>query len=153
MDIHSSFGDYIIRDLKITDFSKGYKALLEDLTVTGNLDEVLFEEIFVYRQRYSKEYYNIVIEEETTGLVVGNGVLFVKHDFTKARKKVGLIEDIVILKRLQGKGLGKKIIDTLLNIASAQSCHQVVLDCSEVNEGFYSKCGFRRIGLEMGLYF
>jgi glucosamine-phosphate N-acetyltransferase len=30
---------------------------------------------------------------------------------------------------------------------------QSILDCSEVNEGFYVKCGFKRAGLEMAHYY
>jgi hypothetical protein len=30
---------------------------------------------------------------------------------------------------------------------------QTILDCSEVNEGFYVKCGFKRAGLEMAHYY
>ncbi len=28
-----------------------------------------------------------------------------------------------------------------------------ILDCSEANEGFYVKCGFKRAGLEMAHYY
>lgn len=30
---------------------------------------------------------------------------------------------------------------------------QSILDCSEANEGFYVKCGFKRAGLEMSHYY
>lgn len=30
---------------------------------------------------------------------------------------------------------------------------QSILDCSEANEGFYVKCGFKRAGLEMAHYY
>jgi hypothetical protein len=30
---------------------------------------------------------------------------------------------------------------------------QTILDCSEANEGFYVKCGFKRAGLEMAHYY
>jgi hypothetical protein len=30
---------------------------------------------------------------------------------------------------------------------------QTILDCSEANEGFYIKCGFKRAGLEMAHYY
>lgn len=30
---------------------------------------------------------------------------------------------------------------------------QSILDCSEANEGFYIKCGFKRAGLEMAHYY
>jgi hypothetical protein len=31
--------------------------------------------------------------------------------------------------------------------------YQTILDCSEANEGFYVKCGFKRAGLEMAHYY
>ncbi len=30
---------------------------------------------------------------------------------------------------------------------------QAILDCSEANEGFYVKCGYKRAGLEMAHYY
>ena len=33
------------------------------------------------------------------------------------------------------------------------NCMQSILDCSEANEGFYVKCGFKRAGLEMAHYY
>ena len=33
------------------------------------------------------------------------------------------------------------------------SPQQSILDCSEANEGFYVKCGFKRAGLEMAHYY
>ena len=30
---------------------------------------------------------------------------------------------------------------------------QAILDCSEPNEGFYVKCGYKRAGLEMAHYY
>lgn len=30
---------------------------------------------------------------------------------------------------------------------------QTILDCSETNEGFYVKCGYKRAGLEMSHYY
>jgi glucosamine-phosphate N-acetyltransferase len=32
-------------------------------------------------------------------------------------------------------------------------CYKSILDCSEANEGFYVKCGFKRAGLEMAHYY
>lgn len=34
-----------------------------------------------------------------------------------------------------------------------RSFAQSILDCSEANEGFYVKCGFKRAGLEMAHYY
>ena len=48
------------------------------------------------------------------------------------------------------------------NSSNVSRCHcthadlvflQSILDCSEANEGFYVKCGFKRAGLEMAHYY
>lgn len=39
------------------------------------------------------------------------------------------------------------VYETLANVL------QSILDCSEANEGFYVKCGFKRAGLEMAHYY
>ena len=53
----------------------------------------------------------------------------------------------------QGKKLGLRIIEALDYIAAKVGCYKSILDCSEANEGFYAKCGFRRAGLEMAHYY
>lgn len=66
---------------------------------------------------------------------------------------VGHIEDIAVAKDQQGKKLGLKIIQALDFIAEKVGCYKSILDCSETNEGFYVKCGFKRAGLEMAHYY
>lgn len=66
---------------------------------------------------------------------------------------VGHIEDIAVLSSQQGKKLGLKIIQALDHIAASVGCYKSILDCSEANEGFYLKCGFKRAGLEMAHYY
>jgi len=65
----------------------------------------------------------------------------------------GHIEDIAVAKDQQGKKLGLKIIQALDFIAEKVGCYKSILDCSEANEGFYVKCGFKRAGLEMAHYY
>lgn len=66
--------------------------------------------------------------------------------------KVGHIEDIAVAKDQQGKKLGLRLIQALDFIAEKVGCYKTILDCSEANEGFYVKCGFRRAGLQMAHY-
>jgi len=66
---------------------------------------------------------------------------------------VGHIEDIAVAKDQQGKKLGLRIIQALDYIGEKVGCYKTILDCSEHNEGFYVKCGFRRAGLEMAHYY
>lgn len=66
---------------------------------------------------------------------------------------VGHIEDIAVAKDQQGKKLGLRIIQALDYVAEHVGCYKTILDCSEANEGFYVKCGFKRAGLEMAHYY
>lgn len=62
---------------------------------------------------------------------------------------VGHIEDITVAKDQQGKKLGLRIIQALDNIAEKVGCYKAILDCSEKNQGFYEKCGYKLAGLQM----
>jgi glucosamine-phosphate N-acetyltransferase len=78
-----------------------------------------------------------------------------------------------VAKDQQGKKLGLRMIQALDFVAEKVGCYKVratdmstggdygagltyrqtILDCSEANEGFYVKCGFKRAGLEMAHYY
>ena len=81
MGIYYTTNEYTIRQLKIDDFSKGYKDLLENLTVTYNLDDEIFREVFIYQEGLNNQYFNIVIEDHDSGLLIGTGALLVKYSF------------------------------------------------------------------------
>ncbi|EFY88142.1 glucosamine 6-phosphate N-acetyltransferase [Metarhizium acridum CQMa 102] len=66
---------------------------------------------------------------------------------------VGHIEDIAVAKDQQGKKLGLRLIQALDYVAEKVGCYKCILDCSDANEGFYVKCGFRRAGLQMAHYY
>lgn len=62
---------------------------------------------------------------------------------------VGHIEDIAIANDQQGKKLGITIIHALDHIAKEVGCYKAILDCSEKNQGFYEKCGYKLAGVQM----
>ena len=47
----------------------------------------------------------------------------------------GHIEDIAVDTSVQGKGLGKKIINALTLLSETLGAYKVILDCSEENKG------------------
>jgi glucosamine-phosphate N-acetyltransferase len=66
---------------------------------------------------------------------------------------IGHIEEVSVLRDQQGKKLGLKLINALDNVAKNLGCYKAILNCSELNEGFYVKCGYKRQSLEMAHYF
>ena len=71
--------------------------------------------------------------------IVGYGSIVIE---TKIRGgKAGHIEDIVSHSSFQKKGIGKAVTDALFDIAKANGCYKVSLQCKEHNVEFYEKCG------------
>jgi glucosamine-phosphate N-acetyltransferase len=87
------------------------------------------------------------------GGYLANGLTASRRSSIHGLGLVGHIEDIAVSKDQQGKKLGLRIIQALDFIAEKIGCYKSILDCSEANEGFYIKCGFRRAGLEMAHYY
>ncbi|KAI1327059.1 glucosamine 6-phosphate N-acetyltransferase [Xylariaceae sp. FL0255] len=143
---------YIARSLRSSDYDTGFLDCLRVLTTVGEISKEAFDERF--RWMLSQDtYYVLVIEDTSSGKIVGTGNLLVERKFIHSLGLVGHIEDIAVAKDQQGKKLGLRLIQALDFIAEKVGCYKTILDCSEANEGFYVKCGFRRAGLEMAHYY
>lgn len=55
---------------------------------------------------------------------------------------VAHIEDIIIDSNYRKQGLGKKIINELINISTQSNCYKIILDCNEKKCKFLSKFWF-----------
>ena len=122
------------------------------LTTVGEPSEAAFDERYDFMASRNDTYYILVICDSNSR-VVGTGAVIVERKFIHNMGLVGHIEDIAVDKNQQGKKLGLRIIQALDYLAAKVGCYKCILDCSEANEGFYVKCGFKRAGLEMAHYY
>ncbi|KAK4125144.1 acyl-CoA N-acyltransferase [Parathielavia appendiculata] len=145
---------YKLRALRRTDFDAGFLDCLRVLTTVGDIPKDKWEARYDWISKQDGTYFVIVIEDTNTSpsRIVGTGAVLVERKFIHNLGSVGHIEDIAVAKDQQGKKLGLRIIQALDYIAKQIGCYKTILDCSEHNEGFYVKCGFRRAGLEMAHY-
>ncbi|EEU47623.1 uncharacterized protein NECHADRAFT_35450 [Fusarium vanettenii 77-13-4] len=145
---------YTLRALRKSDFDSGFLDCLRVLTTVGEISEADFAKQYD-DMAVAGSYYIIIIEDTTRAErpVVGTGALIVERKFIHNLGAVGHIEDIAVAKDQQGKKLGLRIIQALDYVAEQVGCYKSILDCSEANEGFYVKCGFRRAGLQMAHYY
>jgi glucosamine-phosphate N-acetyltransferase len=149
----ASDSEFQIRRLAWDDFGKGFLEVLAGLTKVGDTDKAGFEKrFFEIFPRLSDTYKIIVIEDVKRGKIVGAGSLIVELKFIRDTGICGHIEDIVVDSSLRGKNLGKRIIETLKQLAVANKCYKVILDCAEKNVKFYEKCGFKVKEVEMAWY-
>ncbi|RKF54406.1 Glucosamine 6-phosphate N-acetyltransferase [Golovinomyces cichoracearum] len=143
---------YTIRPLRKSDYAIGFLNCLRVLTTVGDISESEWNERYDWMSTQGKGgYYLLVIEDR--GRIVGTGALIVERKFIHQLGLVGHVEDIAVAEDQQGKKLGLKIIQALDYIAQRVGCYKCILDCSEANEGFYVKCGYKRAGLEMARYY
>ncbi|PNS14871.1 Glucosamine 6-phosphate N-acetyltransferase [Sphaceloma murrayae] len=147
---------YSIRPLQKSDYAAGFLDVLRVLTTVGDISEEAFGTRF---DEMSSSHtgsgvgYHVLVILNGDKKVVGTGALIVERKFIHELGLVGHIEDIAVAKDQQGKKLGLRIIQALDYVAKEVGCYKSILDCSEANEGFYVKCGFKRAGLEMSHYY
>ncbi|KEF61729.1 glucosamine-phosphate N-acetyltransferase [Exophiala aquamarina CBS 119918] len=143
---------YSIRPLRRSDYFGGYLPTLRVLTTVGEPTQAEFNARYDFISSRNDTYYILVICDESD-TVVGTGAVIVERKFIHNMGLVGHIEDIAVAKNQQGKKLGLRVIQALDSVAEKVGCYKSILDCSEANEGFYVKCGFKRAGLEMAHYY
>lgn len=85
--------------------------------------------------------------------IVGTGKLLLEYKFNNNLTKCGHIEDIVVSKDYRGMGFGKYILNYLIEKGNFHKCYKIILGCSDNNLNFYKKCGFKKKGNEMSIYY
>ncbi|KAF1949189.1 glucosamine 6-phosphate N-acetyltransferas-like protein [Byssothecium circinans] len=143
---------YTCRPLQRGDYAKGFLDVLRVLTTVGDVTEEEWNARYEWLSRHNDAYFLLCILDPSSH-IVGTGALIVERKFIHNLGLVGHIEDIAVAKDQQGKKLGLRIIQALDYVAEKVGCYKSILDCSEANEGFYVKCGFKRAGLEMAHYY
>ncbi|GLT40643.1 hypothetical protein SLA2020_147600 [Shorea laevis] len=142
-----------VRKLEMSDKSKGFIDLLQQLSVCDSVSDEEFKERFQELRSYGDDHLICVIEDDRSGKIVATGSLFVEKKFLRNCGKVGHIEDVVVDAGARGKQLGKQIVEFLTDHARAMGCYKVILDCNENNRVFYEKCGFKQKEIQMVKYF
>jgi GNAT superfamily N-acetyltransferase len=141
----------LIRRLEVNDYNLGYLELLASLTTVGNIS---YED-------WTKRFLEIdtdpniqiwVIYCVDNNKIVGTSTILLEAKFIHSLGKVAHIEDVVISSQYRGAGLGKLLINCLIDIANSKGCYKIILDCEDGNTQFYKRCGFTILGAQMGLY-
>ncbi len=129
-----------IRKLQKEDLSNGFLQTLDSLRITSNTDKKTIEKTF---DKINSNQDQLTIVALLDGKVVGATTLLIETKFIHNGGKVGHIEDVVVNKEYQKKGIGEKMITYLLRYAKEQGCYKTILDCVNDVKPFYEKLGFK----------
>ena len=94
-------------------------------------------------------YFGLVALDEKLD-VVGYGSIFIQRNIRGG--KMGQIEDITVHPDFRNKGIGKLLINALVQISHKEKCYKVSLSCKENNLSFYQKCDFLKSGISLSKF-
>ena len=123
------------------------------LKVLSNLSKVVKIPL-AHRQKIwsalaSREDSILVAEEE--GKIIGTATLIITWKYLRGGVKSGRISDVATHPKHEGKGIGSKLVQALIEVARCKGCYKITLSCSEENRPWYERFGFRQHEVAMRL--
>tara|TARA_B100000035_G_scaffold127963_1_gene108760 strand:- start:1716 stop:2117 length:402 start_codon:yes stop_codon:yes gene_type:complete len=128
--------------IKISDFKEKDFSSVKNLLIAGfskNFDNDINLN-FINNQ---SNFGFVAINNET---IIGFASI---HIIEKLNRRSCLIEDVVVDKSERGKGIGKLLIEHLINFSKSKSCDKIILNSKESNIPFYNKLGFVQNEIQM----
>jgi len=135
-----------IRDIVESDIDIGFLESLDHLRKASNLDRETARNIL---KKIIENPDHIIHVAEIDGKIVGSTTLLIEQKFIHDGGKVGHIEDVVVSKKYEGRGVGIKLVTSLLEVASAKNCYKTILDCKDELIPFYERIGFKQESNQM----
>ena len=130
-----------IREIEENDLEKGFLESLDFLRNTSDLDKNKAKEILKKIKQNTNHIIHVAVDGEK---IVGSITLFIEQKFIHDGGIVGHIEDVVIRKDYEGKGIGIILVMSMLERAKEKNCYKTILDCKDDVKQFYERIGFKR---------
>ena len=130
-----------IREIEEDDLEKGFLESLDFLRKASNIDKNKAKEILKKIKLNPNHIIHVAIDDKK---IVGSTTLFIEQKFIHDGGLVGHIEDVVVRKDYEGKGIGIKLVTSMLEHAKEKNCYKTILDCKDDVKQFYERIGFKR---------
>jgi glucosamine-phosphate N-acetyltransferase len=132
--------EIIIREIEEDDLKNGFLETLDFLRNTSDLDKNKANEILKKIKQNLNHIIYVAIDNKK---IVGSTTLLIEQKFIHDGGLVGHIEDVVVRKDYEGKGIGIKLVTSLLERAKEKNCYKTILDCKDDVKQFYERIGFK----------
>tara|TARA_B100001146_G_scaffold87644_1_gene77734 strand:- start:95 stop:529 length:435 start_codon:yes stop_codon:yes gene_type:complete len=138
--------DIKIREIVEEDIEKEFLKSLDSLRKASDLDKEVAKDIL---KKIISNPDHIIHVAEDNGKIVGSTTLLIEQKFIHNGGYVGHIEDVVVSKEFEGRGIGIKLVTSLLEIANTRNCYKTILDCKDELIPFYERIGFKQESKQM----
>ena len=129
-----------IREIRENDLENGFLETLDFLRKASDLDKSKAKEILEKIKQNSNQIIQVAIDDKK---IVGCITLLIEQKFIHDGGLVGHIEDVVVRKDYEGKGIGMKLVTSMLEYAKRKNCYKTILDCKDDVKQLYERIGFK----------
>jgi len=133
--------EIIIREIEENDLEKGFLETLDFLRKASDIDKNKAKEILEKIKQNPNHIIHVAVDDNK---IVGSTTLLVEQKFIHDGGLVGHIEDVVVRKDYEGKGIGIKLVMSILERAKEKNCYKTILDCKDDVKQFYERIEFKR---------
>ena len=132
--------EIVIREIEENDLENGFLESLDFLRKASNIDRVKAREILKKIINDPNHIIHVAIDDNK---IVGSTTLLIEQKFIHEGGLAGHIEDVVVRKDYEGKGIGIKLVMSMLERAKEKNCYKTILDCKDDVKQFYERIGFK----------
>ena len=129
-----------IREIRENDLENGFLETLDFLRKASDLDKSKAKEILEKIKQNPNQIIQVAIDDKK---IVGCITLLIEQKFIHDGGLIGHIEDVVVRKDYEGKGIGMKLVTSMLEYAKRKNCYKTILDCKDDVKQFYERIGFK----------
>ena len=129
-----------ISEIEEGDLENGFLETLDFLRNASGLDKNKAREILKKIKQNPNHIIHVAIDDRK---VVGTTTLFIEQKLIHDGGFVGHIEDVVVRKDYEGKGVGIRLVTSMLERAKEKNCYKTILDCKDDVKKFYERIGFK----------
>ena len=133
--------EIIIREIEENDLENGFLESLDFLRKASDIDKNKAKEILEKIKQNTNHIIHVAVDDNK---IIGSTTLLIEQKFIHDGGLVGHIEDVVVRKDYEGKGIGIKLIMSMLERAKEKNCYKTILDCKDDVKQFYERIGFKR---------
>ena len=110
-----------IREIRENDLENGFLETLDFLRKASDLDKNKAKEILEKIKQNPSQKIQVAIDDRK---IVGCITLLIEQKFIHDGGLVGHIEDVVVRKDYEGKGIGMKLVTSMLEYAKRKKCYK-----------------------------
>ena len=136
----------------INDFINLRRIMFESMDDSGDLLEKSLEKVKIYFQKTipTGEFKGWIVDSPSKIAIGAGGLVIDQHPPTSSNisGKHGYIMNLVVIEEYRRQGIGKMIMETIINWLKSQHIEKVTLYTSEMGLSLYQQLGFKH-GTEM----